>query len=247
MIKKIIRSFFDAAGLDIRRKRCKTNGTIHFNQQMNFGLERISKLDLTVNTIVDVGAAQGSWALSAKNYWPHASYILFEPLEERRDELEQLSHTNHGFYFVPQAAGKEKGVVQFSVASDLDGSGVASNLNSRNVRAVNVTSIQEEVRNLKLMGPYFIKLDTHGYELPILDGCKNIMDEVSLFIIECYGFQIAKDSLLFWEMCQHMDSKGFRLFDLVDVMRRAKDGAFWQCDAFFISKDSALFKDNSYA
>ncbi|RYE45276.1 MAG: hypothetical protein EOP48_22205 [Sphingobacteriales bacterium] len=73
------------------------------------------------------------------------------------------------------------------------------------------------------------------------------MNQVSCFIIECYGFQIAEKSLLFWEMCRYMDELGFRLFDIVDVMNRPKDGAFWQCDAFFLRKENPVWSNIQYS
>jgi hypothetical protein len=111
---------------------------------------------------------------------------------------------------------------------------------------VQVIRLDDAVKEGGLTGPFLVKLDTHGFEVPILEGCSGIVDQVSLFIIECYGFQIADNSLLFWEMCQYMDCLGFRLFDIVDIMHRPKDGSFWQCDAFFIRKENDLFKDNKY-
>jgi FkbM family methyltransferase len=195
-----------------------------------------------------VGAAAGSWSLSAFELWPDSSFILFEPLEERNAELKALDSRFANFHFIPAAAGKEKGQVSFYVSGDLDGSGVATGVsNDPNIRTVNVVSIDEEVMKLELKGPYLVKLDTHGFEVPIIEGAQKILPHVSVFIIECYGFQIAEKSLLFWEMCKYMDHLGFRLFDIVDVMNRAKDGAFWQCDAFFLRKDNKIFEYPQYS
>jgi hypothetical protein len=48
-------------------------------------------------------------------------------------------------------------------------------------------------------------------------------------------------------MCQYMDNLGYRLFDIVDIMNRPTDKAFWQCDAFFIKKDNPVFQTNTYS
>lgn len=245
-MKKLIRGFFGLFNLEVKRSRKKSPA--HFyNEQMVKGLGRFKSLKLEINSIVDVGAAAGNWSLSAKALWPESSYLLFEPLEERKKELENLAKIHSNFHFVPLAAGKEKGLIKFVVTDDLDGSGVATGgQGTSNIRSVEVSSIGEEVNKLHLKGPYLIKLDTHGFEVPILEGCTSLLDQTSLFIIESYGFQIADSSLLFWEMCEYMDKLGFRLFDIVDIMHRPKDSAFWQCDAFFIRKENELFKDNKY-
>jgi FkbM family methyltransferase len=245
-LKKIVRSIFNLLGLQISRKQ--PPGAVYDyyrNEQMIRGLEHSRQRGLQVNTIVDVGAAEGSWSRSAAEYWPDATYVLFEPLAERKQLLQELCSARKNFHFISAAAGKETGLVNFHVASDLDGSGVSS-ANDSSVRPVEVTSIDLEVKRLQLKGPYIVKLDTHGYELPIIEGCSEILPDVSLFIIECYGFQIANGSLLFWEMCRLLDEKGFRLIEIVDVINRPKDQAFWQCDAFFVPANLGLFKDNAY-
>lgn len=247
MIKQIIKSFLGSVGLEVRYKQKKSKYGFHFNIEMDKGLARFNSLGLPVKTIVDIGAAQGSWSLLAERYWTNQAYLLFEPLEERQKELSDIAKSRLNFHITAAAAGRESGTIYLSVSDDLDGSGVTSDPSHLKTRSVNVVSIDNEVARLGLQGPYVIKLDTHGFEIPILEGCASILDQVSLFIIECYGFKIADNSLLFSEMCAYMDGLGFRLFDLVDVMNRPKDGAFWQCDAFFLKKNHTLYSDNKYA
>lgn len=254
MIKKIIQSAFNILGFRVVRNKpvypapVAVPFTMEFQENsMEGGLNRFLKLGLQVNTIIDVGAAEGKWSLLAKPLFSQANYVLFEPLVERKDQLESLLKENSNFHYVPKAAGKEKGSIHFIISPDLDGSGVTYDSDNHNTRSVEVASIQEELQQLKLKGPFIIKLDTHGFEVPIIEGCTKLLDQVQLFIIECYGFEIVKDSLLFWQMCNYMDELGFRVFDIVDIMHRSKDGAFWQCDAFFIRKSHTLFLDNRYA
>lgn len=253
-LKHLIKSTFHSLGFEVTRKQplaeqpLPESTVYRRNEHMQGGLERCKSIIPQINTVIDLGAAQGRWSLSAIELWPNAEYLLFEPLEERKSELEALLLKYSNFHFIPAAGGREKGEINFYIASDLDGSGIAHEAPANNVsiRKVRVTSVDDEVRRHQLKGPYLVKLDTHGFEVPILEGCSGILQEVSVFVIECYGFQIVDNSLLFWEMCQYMDRLGFRLIDIVDVMHRPQDGAFWQCDAFFIKKDNPIFRYASY-
>lgn len=244
-MKRLIRSLFNSIGLEIKRKRKRK-----IQQKwsdMTLGFQRFSALNLPITSVIDVGAAAGTWSIKAARTWPNATYLLLEPLIERSQVLESLTKLHSNFTFLPFAAGNEKTAVNFVIAEDLDGSGIASSsMDPSRVRSVQVIRLDDAVKEIGFQGPFVVKLDTHGFEVPILEGCTGILNEVSLFIIECYGFQIVDNSLLFWEMCQHMDHLGFRLFDVVDVMHRPKDGAFWQCDAFFINKTNPLFNYNNY-
>jgi FkbM family methyltransferase len=251
LVKKTITKIFGSIGLQVTRKpniAPEKFYSYHRNEAMLAGLYRCSARSEIYKTIIDVGAAAGSWSQTAAEVWPSASFVLFEPLDERAKELESLVNENKNFNYVNHAAGSSEGIAVFNVSDDLDGSGISDATNKiDNVRTVKVSRIDDVVNSLNLHGPYLIKLDTHGFEVPIIEGCSGIIDEVGMFIIECYGFQIADKSLLFWEMCEYMDTKGFRLIDIVDIMHRPGDNAFWQCDAFFAKKTLPLFQNNSYA
>lgn len=245
MLKKIIHFIFNTLGLTVSKKPKQYD---YFrNEAMVAGLKRFHDNHIEINSIIDVGAAAGTWSLGANEIFPNANYLLFEPLIEREKELIQVCKSNSNFKFVAKAAGTQTSFINFNISEDLDGSGVSDSLEiNDHIRKVEVVRIDDEVQKQNLKGPYLIKLDTHGFEVPILEGCDNIINEVNLFIIECYGFHLIKGSLLFNEMCDLMVKKGFRLFDIVDIMRRSKDHAFWQCDAFFIRKNHPLFLDTHY-
>jgi FkbM family methyltransferase len=198
------------------------------------------------STVIDIGAAKGEWTLETLSLLPDADYLLFEPLKEREEELSQLAAKYNNIHFIPYAAGAKNEEIKFRISEDLDGSGVGDVHETQNVRVLKVTSVQEEIIRHQSKPPYLIKLDTHGYEVPILEGCEQLLTQTSMFIIECYGFHLTGKSLLFHELCQYMYQKGFRLYDIIDVLRRPTDNAFWQCDAFFIPVHSDLFKNNTY-
>lgn len=210
------------------------------------GLLRLAKAGLSPACVVDIGAAQGSWSLKAIHLWPQSKFVLFEPLEERQQELNRLSTQNNNVFIVPAAAGSKETEANFLVAADLDGSGMSDNNLSPNTRRVKVSTVDQEMKRLGTQGPFLLKLDTHGYEVPIFEGAVETLAQTELLVVECYGFRITPNSLLFWEMCEHLQNKGFRLIDVVDIMRRPKDDAFWQCDAFFVPDSSAVFSSNVY-
>lgn len=246
-MKTFVKSVFRSMGVELRRLAPPSPVCNYSrNEEMFQGLVRYKAKGIPVNTLIDVGAAAGTWSLSASEIWPDSNFILFEPLAERKAELQALCESRGNFNYIGAAAGKEDGVVSFHVSDDLDGSGVAGGKGEQNLRTVQITSISKQVKAFGALPPYVIKLDTHGFEVPIIEGCQDILQQVSLFIIECYGFHITKDSLLFWEMCRFMEERGFRLIDIVDILRRPKDKAFWQCDAFFAPAGLDIFTDNSY-
>lgn len=197
-------------------------------------------------TIIDIGAAEGTWTSKALNIWTTPDYVLFEPLQEREKVLMDFKQTHKNIHLVNKAAGDSSKEIDFYVTADLDGSGISDNGTDASVRKITVTTIDKEIDDLKLNGPFILKLDTHGYEVPIIEGSEKTLKNTQLLIIECYGFNITPSSLLFSEMCEYLKGKGFRLVDIVDIDLRKKDRAFWQCDAFFIPASSPCFSSNTY-
>ena len=212
---------------------------------MDSALERACARGLDVQTVIDIGAASGKWTRKAVRLFPNAHFLLFEPLEERRAELEALRSELPRAEFLIAAAGDQVGEAALTVASDLDGSGIYDNP-SPNARPVPLTTLDAAVQERKLRGPYLLKFDTHGFELPILAGASEVLHQTALIIMEVYNFQLTKQCLRFHEMCTHLDTLGFRCADLADASLRPKDRLLWQADFFFLPKSSPLFEYPAY-
>lgn len=208
-------------------------------------LERARLRGLQPKTVIDIGASDGIWSLRTHRHFPKAKFLLFEPLLERRPALEALRE-RHGFDYVPAVAGAQVGKVSFSIDPSLDGSGVAGP-GATATRDVPVETIDAAVSARALDGPYILKLDTHGYEVPVLSGASAVLDKTQLLIVEAYNFTLTPGCLRFHELCAWLEVRGFRCCDLADLMRRPRDGVFWQMDLAFAPINSPIFSSSGYA
>jgi FkbM family methyltransferase len=196
-------------------------------------------------TVVDIGASDGIWSLRAHRHFPEARFVLFEPLEERQAALAAL-RKRHGFEIVSAVAGESAGTAAFAVDPALDGSGVAEP-GAVGTRAVPQTTIDETIARLDCPGPYLVKLDTHGYEVPVLTGADATLEQTQLLIVEAYNFTLTPGCLRFHELCAWLETRGFRCCDLTDPMRRPHDGTFWQVDLAFAKANDPMFTSNRYS
>jgi FkbM family methyltransferase len=210
-------------------------------------LARIQARGVEVATVLDVGASDGSWALKARPYWPRARYHLVEAFDKWREKLEALSMADPAFSHVIAAAGAEEGKIWFVNNPDAPYGGAASSEPREGCWSVPQISLAGEVARLGLPGPYLIKLDTHGFERPILKGAASILDQTSLVVIETYIFHIHPDAMLFHEMCAYMTEHGFRVIDMSEPLWREHDHALWQIDLFFVRADRPEFHHSSYS
>jgi FkbM family methyltransferase len=197
-------------------------------------------------TVVDVGASDGNWSALMMQRFPSCSYLLIEAQPVHDQELRKfcLQHPNAKYSLV--AAGEAHGRINFDSTDPFGG------LASREPFAVNnivvpVAPLDEEVLKSGFRGPFLLKFDTHGFEMPILKGAQRILRDTEVIIMECYNFKIAPDCLLFHKMCEHLGTLGFRCIDLVNPLHRPLDNAFWQMDLVFVRDTRAEFTHVRYA
>ena len=50
--------------------------------------------------------------------------------------------------------------------------------------------LDSTVRKAGLVGPYLLKLDTHGFELQIIQGAEEMLRNTELAVIEAYIFRL---------------------------------------------------------
>ena len=209
-------------------------------------IQRLAERAVSVGTVIDIGASDGNWSVSCMKYFPDARFLAIEPLQERMDSLAENKIRYVNFDYAVCLAGEGDGEeIALQVTDDLDGSTVDGR-GSGNSRFCISRTIDSLVAEKSLPGPYLLKFDTHGYELPILSGSSKVLRDASAIIMETYNFQLTPNSLRFHEMCSHLENIGFRCADVADPMLRLHDHAFWQMDFLFLRDDSDLFLHQSY-
>ena len=215
---------------------------------MSSSIRRIrDKHHIDINTIVDIGASDGKWSKLAMNIFPNAKIIAIEPLIERELKLEKLKKVKNNFDFAICALGQnDNQKATIMVTDDLDGSTISGINNFGNEREINLRTLDSLILQKKLKGPFLLKFDTHGYELPILQGAKETLRNTEIIIMEVYNYKITGESLLFNEMVDHLSNLGFRSYDLADPLLRPLDDSLWQMDLYFMRKNNEIFNNNSY-
>jgi FkbM family methyltransferase len=199
-----------------------------------------------VRTVLDIGASDGRWSRRAMKFLPAARFIAVEPLAEREPQLQALHAREPRFDYVLCVAGeRENETVELAVSEDLDGSTVGGR--QGRVRQVPSHSLDAIAAMKQCQGPYILKFDTHGFEVPILKGAARTLADTHYIVMEVYNYRHTDGTLLFHEMCALLESLGFRCFNVADPMQRPLDGSLWQMDLFFARHDNEVFSSSGYA
>jgi len=208
-------------------------------------LLRLKKHEISISSVIDIGASDGKWSKTVLPLFPNANFLGIEPLIEREEDLIKLKKKYKQFDYELCAVGElNDDNVKLMVTDDLDGSTISGKVGKE--RIIKIQTIDSLVYNKKLEGPFLIKFDTHGYEVSILKGAKKTLKYTNVIIMEVYNYRLTKDTLLFSEMVEYLRRLGFRPFDIVDPLLRPLDKTFWQVDLYFAREDNSFFEQAIY-
>lgn len=208
-------------------------------------LNRLKARQFTIQSIVDVGASDGRWSECMLPLFPDSRCLCIEARREHEPALREFVNRHPQAEYVITAAGDREGDIYFDT-TDLFG-GLASETGAvADCVKVPVTTIDNLVEAHGLLPPYLIKLDTHGYELPILAGATRTLEQTEVLVVEVYNFVIAPTAVRFADFCCLMAEKGFLCLDLFDPMYRPSDGAIWQMDLMFARSSRPEFQNQRY-
>jgi FkbM family methyltransferase len=221
-------------------------GYVRGNPTANMDTVMSRRRDVSVNTVVDVGASNGHWSARMMRYFPDAKYLLIEAQEAVHGAaLAAFKKAHENVEYELCAAGASEGEIHFD-ATDPMGGLASTTAFTKNDISVPVTTVDRLVERRGLRGPFLIKLDTHGFEVPILEGASETLKKSSVLIIEAYNFTVCPGALRFYELCQYLEPRGFRCADMFDLMVRPKDNIFWQMDLVFLPTNHPVFESDSY-
>jgi FkbM family methyltransferase len=202
--------------------------------------------DVAIDTVIDVGASNGSWSARMMKHYPSARYLLIEAQRNPHEAgLKAFRESHRNVDFVLSAAGDRDGELYFDSSDPFGGLASEKPFSQNNV-AVPAAKVDTLVAERHLTGPFLLKLDTHGYEVPILEGAAQTLENAAMLIIEAYNFVLCDGALRFYELCNYLEKRRFLCADLLEPLHRPGDGAFWQLDLVFLPESHSIFRSNQY-
>jgi FkbM family methyltransferase len=176
------------------------------------------KFGFDPKVIYDIGAHEGVWTKDCKSIFPSATYYQFEANTDQRGKL----HDNPRFEVL---GNTDDQVVEYFKSKSAFTTG--NSILKENTDFFRGDEFYTEARKMKrldtiiltdsLPSPDFLKLDTQGSELLILEGASKCMDHVQIIMLEvslhCYN----EKSPLIYDVLHFMKEHGFVMFDIADL------------------------------
>ncbi len=243
-MKKIIR----AAGFDVRRYR---PADVSSRTTLQGSLRTARSLGFHPRTIIDIGAARGSWSAEVAAVWPDARYILIDPLDENIPEIVRTCRMLRNAEYRIAAVTDHPGLVTLNVHPDLDGSSLflerEENINGTR-RQVAAITLDELFLEMNMGGPVLLKADVQGAEMQVLRGADQSLHAIDMILLEVLLFDIyqGKNSQID-DMIHFLKLKGFAVWDIFGMGYRMLDHALCQVDISFVRDDGLFRKMHQYA
>ncbi len=195
--------FLRQLGLDLRRVRRRpaiTDFLAHRNVQV----------------VYDVGANIGQFGLAIRRRGYTGKIVSFEPVSSVYEELKGLAQRDGNWEVARFAVGSENGATQINVSRNSQFSSIKP-LGERSATidpaSAFTSSETVEVRTLdnlvKANGPYFIKIDTQGFEREVITGGPKALAGATGVLLELPVINIYDKVWTLHEAIGHMREIGF--------------------------------------
>jgi FkbM family methyltransferase len=205
-------------------------------------LAQLRKIGIAPKHFFDIGACNGSWTRHIGLDFPEATFDMFEPLTDHAPALrERLEPTADGVKrrLHRVALGPEsKQTRMFMYPDNLAGStALELGYSPENANAVEIQMLRldDAIPKLGLPVPNFIKMDTQGCELTILEGARQTLPHVDVLLLECWLTRAyGPKTPLLLEIGDWVRQFDFHLWELADHWRDEAGNLVAQ-DCFFVN------------
>jgi FkbM family methyltransferase len=252
-LKARIRKLLGLVGLETGRKASSSRSHDQGPRNSVSGvLQQVKRQGFSPATVIDVGAAFGSFATQCHDVFPHSRYVLVEPLVEYRPHLDAVIRTQiPNAEFISAAADAESGAVTIHVHPDLVGSSLRLENEDSDVigvpRTVSRITLDQLVRNAKLEPPFLLKIDTQGSELNVLSGFEDNLQNAEFVLLEVSLFKFFVGGGELHDVIAFMKARGFVAYDICEFQYRPLDCALSQIDIGFVKEGGQFRHHHFYA
>ena len=236
-MKKLIRKILRKKGFQITK-------------YPDYDLERRIKLinHFDIDTLFDIGANIGQYAINMREIGFTKKIISFEPLKSAFSVLKDTSLNDNNWVVQNYALGNENFKSVINVAGNSASSSILNMLPKHsNTEPESKYTTQEEIEIKTLDSVYntlckkedrvMIKIDTQGYEKNVIDGATESLKNIKVIQIEMSIVPLYENEMLFIEMINHIDKKGFHLVSLENGFSDNTTGQLLQVDGIFVKKE----------
>lgn len=203
-----------------------------------------------IDLVLDVGANTGGYGQSLRDIGYGGDILSFEPLEDAHAELSRLAAGDERWHIAPRmAVGSENGEIVINVAGNSVSSSVlpmhdthaqaapqSRYVGTQRVPLNRLDAITHPA--LATSRSTLLKIDTQGYEMPVLLGAAGLLASVRGIQLELSVTPLYEGQTLYRGMIDWLTAQGFELWNLVPGFLDESTGRLLQFDGVFFRTGS---------
>ena len=202
-----------------------------------------------ISLIIDVGANEGQFARKFIKNKNIKNLISFEPLGHAFRILKRRSATHPNWVVQNLALGCEEGQSQINISQNSVSSSLrrltkihtkaapnSQNIDSEKVTVTTLDRYFEKPNGTDLSQRVLLKIDTQGFEREVLKGASDLLKMVDLIIVETSFAELYDGQALFDELHQLVNSKGFKICNIIPGFKDDTTGQLLQADIVYVKK-----------
>lgn len=198
-----------------------------------------------IDTVLDVGGNDGGYARELREGGYRGSIISFEPLEAAHRSLMHVASSDPFWYVAPRMAlGAAEGEAEINVAGNSTSSSILPMHDLHATVAPQSRYIGVERVPVRRLGTIkhpaivngqqlFLKVDTQGYELPVLLGVGELWPKVQGVQLELSLVPLYEGQALYRDLIDWLGRKGFTLWNVIPGFTDPASGRMLQMDGMF--------------
>ncbi|NOY71248.1 MAG: FkbM family methyltransferase [Gammaproteobacteria bacterium] len=208
---------------------------------------RVVLAPLNCRHVVDVGANRGQFALIVRKCFPEAMIDSFEPLKEPADRFQALFDNDQFTQLHRLAIGLNEGEAEIHVSSRDDSSSLLPITDTQSMlfpgtaehetRMIQVAPLKNIIPEQDVQEPALLKIDVQGFELEVLRGCEELLEQFQYIYVECSFVELYAGQAFADEVIAFLRERNFILEGVYNPCYD-KNGRAVQADFFFVAQES---------
>lgn len=206
---------------------------------------------LDVDLVLDVGAADGGYGRTLRQFGYAGPIVSYEPMPEAFADLSAHIAADPDWTAHQVALGAQAGTADLNIASNRTSSSLLPMLEAHTVAAPHVRYVdRREVEVARLdalaVAPIaaarrpFLKVDTQGFEREVLAGASGVLDDLAGLQLELSFVELYEGGMLIDEAVSWAYRAGFQLV-VTEQGYAAPSGEILQMDGIFVRDPSDLY------
>ncbi|WP_340111701.1 FkbM family methyltransferase [Maribellus mangrovi] len=220
---------------------------VQMEKYFNADLKRRIKILNTyqIDTLFDIGANVGRYALIMRKAGYSGKIISFEPMSAAFEQLKNNSKNDKNWIINHYGLGNENTETEINISNNSYSSSILNIMPTHVESAPNSRYVAKEEIQLKTFDSVFksfykkesrimMKIDTQGFEKHVLEGAENSLKDVEVLQLEMSLVPLYENEMLYLDMIHYLSSKGFHLYSLESGFSNPNTGQLLQADGIFV-------------